>query len=156
MDIISGIFDLLSKSFGLTLIAIGLLALMLAVGIKLPGLSTNNKTATLTLGVTLCIFGGFYMYNVAERFTVIPKAALERDKLEVNGDFTQNFIDLPLQNQTVESCKAECLNKPWCESFNFSRGRNECYLNNKKASEVDHLHCSYPKNNQYDYYERMW
>ena len=52
---------------------------------------------------------------------------------------------------TIEDCKAACLTKPWCKSFDYYKSGNECILSDKNQYDVGGLNTHV----SYDYYEKI-
>ena len=55
---------------------------------------------------------------------------------------------------TISDCKAACLGKDWCNSFDYYKNTNECDLSGKKKEDVGGLKTNY-KHNPYDHYEKI-
>ena len=79
--------------------------------------------------------------------------------LDRNFQLTQNAA-IPGHNYevmvgTVEDCKAACLAKYRCKSFDYYKiNPNKCYLLDKNKKDVGGLTSNY-NNNAYDHYEKF-
>ncbi len=58
-----------------------------------------------------------------------------------------------LSNASVRDCMAACDREPWCRSFDYYKGQNQCDLSDKTAAEVGGLKTDY-SGNPYDHYEK--
>ena len=55
---------------------------------------------------------------------------------------------------TTGDCKAACLAKRWCKSFDYNKNTNACYLSDKNKEDVGGLKTNY-NGNPWDYYEKI-